>query len=303
VEASLIADGRIGLPTSESDQPSAIPPLSTVSAFHIHTRVSTIAGKSKEPAIAAVIRANDLTRVTKTLKRELLGKLGKGDISYLAYRSKLDPLEREEIEAKQELTSDGTNASDLVLAFGPNDSAWKNGLNMAGYASILGLPWIVLALRDLVRGEWYGLLPVLTSAFDIAARWPLYGFFMGYYYAYLKGRFWFTMVTPAALATGLFQRSSVDAWQGLSFWAFQVFLTSMLLGLLAGDLQTLQRSGYRWRELLEFHNLAALSAWTSALVLALGTTITSVLASGLGTLVSAALQYSGVLPAKLPPRP
>jgi len=263
-------------------------------------------------AIAAVIRLNDMARVTKTLKRELLGKLGKGEITYQTYRSRLDPVELEEAEARRELEAAETPSRDFVLAFGPTDSAWENGLNMAAYGLAFALPWIVLSLRNLApKGQWYGLLPVLDSALNIVARWALYGFFMGYFYAYLKGRtgiqkgFWFTftMVTPAAIATGVFQSATPHAWQGFSFWAIQVLITSMLLGLLAGDLETLHRAGYRWRDVLEVHNLGALSAWASALVLALGTTLTSILATGLGTLVTAALQYTGVLPAKIPPHP
>jgi hypothetical protein len=46
--------------------------------------------------------------------------------------------------------------------------------------------------------------------------------------------------------------------------------------------------------------MGALSAWASTLVLALGTTATTILTSGLGTLVTAALKYSGLIPS--PPK-
>jgi hypothetical protein len=70
----------------------------------------------------------------------------------------------------------------------------------------------------------------------------------------------------------------------------------MLLGVVAGDYEAVRRAGYRWRDLLEVHDVGALSAWASTLIIALGTAITTILTSGLGNLVTAALQYSGLIP-------
>jgi len=201
----------------------------------------------------------------------------------------------------------------LVLAFGPSPSAWGNALIMTGYTLAFALPWIVLSLRGLIpKDRWYGLFPVLLSGLNTVTRWALYGFFFGYFYAYLKGRSglhkalwsWAALVTPALLATVMFESGSRPAWLGLAFWALQLLITFLLLGLVAGDLETLRRAGFRWRHVVEVHNMAALSAWAGALVIAIGTTASTILASGAGTLVTAALRYAGILSTELkPPHP
>jgi hypothetical protein len=131
----------------------------------------------------------------------------------------------------------------------------------------------------------------------------VFAFFFGYFFVWLRGSsgiqkaFWMflAMAVPPAIATGL--SANASSWQGLGFWFLQVLITALLLGLFAGDIETLLRSGHSWRRLIDVHNWGALSAWGSALLVAVGTTISTIVLSSFGSLLAAALQYAGLLPA------
>ena len=98
---------------------------------------------------------------------------------------------------------------------------------------------------------------------------------------------------PARVGRGVRERAVV---QGFMIGSVTCVITAMLLGITAGDFETLRRAGYGWRELIEVHNVGALSAWGSTLILAVGAATTTIVSSGIGELVTAGLHYAGLIP-------
>ena len=64
----------------------------------------------------------------------------------------------------------------------------------------------------------------------------------------------------------------------------------MLLGLFVGDYETLRKAGLGWRHVIDVHNLGALTAWGSSLLLAIGAAATTYLTSKSGALIMQALE-------------
>ena len=167
---------------------------------------------------------------------------------------------------RQKLVIDGSSVEPALFSFGPAHSAWINGRLGAIYSVFFALPWILLSLRDLLKraaDQPYLLLGFLASGLMIAARWTLYGFFFGYFYAYIRGRngfekalaFWFALVLPSVLASLLSSPLSRASLAPPAVRTAQVFLHCVLLGLFAGELQSLWKAGLSWRHCLEFTTL------------------------------------------------
>jgi hypothetical protein len=208
---------------------------------------------------------------------------------------------------QQSLLIDNRPAQPLLFSCGMAGSPWSNGRQGAIYSLCFALPWILLSLRDVLNShetEPYVLLSFLNSAAMIIARWTLYGFFFGYFYAYIRGKngfqkafsLWFVLVLPSVLASLISSSLSLPHLAALVFWTAQVFVQCIILGLFIGELQSLRKAGFGWRQLVEFHNFTSLSAWGSSLVVALGAAITAALSTGLQSLITLGLKYVGVLP-------
>lgn len=259
--------------------------------------------RARAGVVARWIRWNELQRVARSLKKEILSKISKGETPYTDYGKWMDPVELDLAEAAREMADSEAHIKDTVLAYGPTESAWRNAQISSAWGLLFTIPWIVLSLRDVINTRsslGTGWMPTLNSALNITMRWLILVFLFGYFYAYIRGRsgmrkaFWgfIAVVTPSALTTALFSHQ----WGGFFFWAFQVLMTAMLVGLTAGDYETLRRCGCHWRDLISVHNAGALSASASTLVLALGTIATTMAKMDVGALVKAALQYAGVIP-------
>jgi hypothetical protein len=260
------------------------------------------------PALArTALTLRRLERTGAAVRKGLEDKLAKGEIAWSEYQEKLGPVTGAAEAERRNLVIDGSSVEPVLFSFGPAHLAWINGRSGAIYSVFFALPWILLSVRDLLNapaGQSYILLSFLASALMIAARWTLYGFFFGYFYAYIRGRngfqkalaFWFALVLPSVLASLLSSSLSRASLAPLLFWTLQVFLHCVLLGLFAGELESLWRAGLSWRQLLEFHNLTALSAWGSSVLIALGAAVTTALSTGLGSLITEGLKYAGVLP-------
>jgi hypothetical protein len=276
-----------------------------VRPVHPHTAEDLSA---RWPAMARnALNVRRLERTNAAVRKGLEEKLAKGEITWMEYQEKLGPLTRAVEAERRSLLLHGTSVEPVLFSFGPADSAWANGRSAAIYSVFFAVPWILLSLRDLLNapaGQPYVLLSFLASALMIVARWTLYGFFFGYFYPYIRGRngfqkglaFWFTLVLPSALASVFSSSLSPASLAPLVFWMVQVFLHCVLLGLFAGELESLWRAGLSWRQLLEFHHVTTLSAWGSSVLIALGTAVTTALSAGLGSLIAAGLKYVGVLP-------
>jgi len=265
-------------------------------------------GEWKE-LVKSALKLRDAEQLCADLRKGLRDKLTKGEIQWDDYQSRVDSAEARAKVRRDALVRDNCPIDKVLFSFGTIDSAWESGCSAALFSVVFALPWILLSIRDLLKepsGESYLLLYFLGSATMIVARWALYGFFFGYFYAYLRGRngfqkalaLWFTLVTPAVLASVVSSSLDRASLAPLLFWVVQVFLHCMLLGLFVGELQQLWRADLSWRQLLDFHNVTGLSVWGSSFVLALGAAITTAFSSGLGSLIAEGLKYAGVLPSK-----
>jgi hypothetical protein len=256
--------------------------------------------------IDRVIAFNDAERALKTLKKELLTKLGKGEIEPLLYTNKLQQQANTVNALKQELTVHKRFAKHLVLAFGPGDSAWENGKKVALYSLLFSIPWWLLYLRDLVKApatfEGYLILDLLTRIILFVLPWLSYGFIFGYFYPHIRGHngiqkglvLFLTIVVPDLIWTALALPLDQDNWLSFGFWVLQIFVHAMLLGMIAGDFAVMRANGFRWSQLLEFYRLSSLSAWASSVILALAAAAGTLITSGATQIITTAFKYVSV---------
>ncbi len=260
--------------------------------------------------VHSVLALQRAEKLEEDVQNGLKDKLTKAEIEFADYQSRLAAITGDAKRQRDLLTDHGWPVDRLLFSYGTANSAWISGRNAALYSLVFALPWIVLSIRDLLKersGVTYLLLYFLSSTVMIIARWALYGFFFGYFYAYLRGHnglqkalaFWFTLVVPSVLASVLAFSLDKQSLAPLLFWAAEMFLHCMLLGLFIGELQPLWKADLSWRQLLDFHKVTGLSVWGSSFLLALGAAVTTALSSGLGSLINQGLKFVGVLPANL----
>ena len=186
-----------------------------------------------------------------------------------------------------------TRASWLPLAHSASASGWSRPIFM---------PWIVLGIGEILdRPVFAAGYPFWDIAADITflvLQWLAYGFFLGYLFPYLRGRNGlekglglFLAATLPALCLAALVRHGQD-WAPLLFWMLQVFIHCSLLGLVAFDLATVRRSGYRdWRLVFEVLGLPRLGVSVSTLLAAIGTALVTLFSDQAGQLVSLALKF------------
>ena len=261
--------------------------------------------------IDRVIAFNDAEHALHALKKELLAKLGKGDLEPQQYANKLEAQAGALEECRSALVVHKQFAKDQVLALGPGDSAWKNGCRAAIYSLLFSTPWSALYLRDLVRApassESYLFLEIVANVGYFFLAWISYGFIFGYFYPHIRGNngihkalvMFLTIVVPELVWTALALPVDIANWTSFGFWTLQIFAHTMLLGMIAGDLAIMRAHGFNWRQLLDFYKLTALSAWTSSVILAIAAAAGTLIASGVTEILALALRYMGVIPQDL----
>ena len=139
----------------------------------------------------SALNLHRLERTAAIVLKGLEKQLAKGEITWSAYQKRMEPLTRKLNSERQDSLIDGRPPDPLLFSNGATTSAWDNGRTGAIYGLFLALPWILLSLRDVLNshvGESYVLLSFLSSALMIVVRWTLYGFFFGYFYAYIRGK-------------------------------------------------------------------------------------------------------------------
>jgi hypothetical protein len=182
---------------------------------------------------------------------------------------------------------------------------WSHGLQAGLWGLLLGAPLSGLYLWEFGRASVdpseYEMLDLLVAAASwIILQWAIFGFFFGYFYRYLRGHsgipkalslFALVVLPPLPFHAAW---SQPEAWRAYGFFVLQMFVFTMLLGLLAGDYLLLRRVGLGWRQFLELQNLRFVLAWGSSVAVALGGIITTLLTTGVGAVVSAFLEQAGI---------
>lgn len=262
-----------------------------------------ITAQSDVPAtIRDVIRLNEAELALRMMKKDHRAKLATGELAFHEYERHVRGMEALVEELRERLQPVGNTAPAAVLSSGTPMEPWARAAIGAKYGLLFAVPWLALFLRDFHAGfapdrgyEWSA---AIGTALQAMGQWPLLGFFFGYFYPHLRGEtglskglyLFLAVVTPAFAATALAMPTSTPAWTSFSFWALQLFIHCMLLGLFAGDHETLRASGLGWRHLVDVHNLGALAAWGSSLLLAVGVAATTAATTQVGALVMQALQ-------------
>ena len=264
--------------------------------------------------IERVIAFNDAERAFKTLKKELLSKLGKGELEPQQYSDKLSAHSEALKTYREDIMVRDQFAKDYVLALGPGNSAWKSGYTTAWYSLLFSIPWTFFYFRDIVRAEVtsesYVALGIIKDLVIFFLVWVSYGFIFGYFYPYIRGRngiqkgvaLFLTIVVPHLVWTALVRPVDVTNWTSFGFWTLQIFVHTMLLGMITGDLFIMRYQGYRWSHLLDFYRLTSLSAWVSSVILAIAAAAGTLISSGAAEILTSAFKYAGVIPpdVKLP---
>jgi hypothetical protein len=259
--------------------------------------------KQRPQLIDRILEMRAAESAHKEYQKRKRDQLAKGEISFAKYQESLD----DRYEQLKQLRSDsrivGHPARDIALIFGPRETAWDNAVHGLKFSLLFALPWIALALRNLLLGPIpqnpYPLWYLAHNSVTVLLKWGLYGFFFGYFYPYMRGKsglqkgFWmFIAAVLPALPLSVFYNASVGDWQAMLFWILQVFIHCMLLGLVAFDYVTLRQDGYYdWRLLFEVHGLPSVGVSISSILVATGAAITTLLTTQATNLVGLALRF------------
>jgi hypothetical protein len=217
-------------------------------------------------------------------------KLSTGDENFKTVKTSLE----QHLNAIQRLRNASLKGvsktfKNIPLAFGPHKTAWENGIHGAEWSFLFAIPWLITYFISFMQETNFPHSYILTFVIDmlsIFSFWVAIGFFMGYFFPYLRGdtgfqkglRLAMTIILPTLPLHIVFYQS-LASWQGFFLWAFQVFLECALLGLLAFDYVSIRQAGNNWQTLLEIHGLLPLGVWTSGTLALLATAITNLIAS------------------------
>lgn len=258
-----------------------------------------------EERLALLDQIMDLNAIQvayRQFRKHMSEKLSSGEVDFEGYDEQLEKRRTELDTLRDSAKIKNRPIKELALAFGPYPSAWRNGIHGAKYALLFAVPWLVLYLRDFLTSpmpqQTYPIWAFAMAILTIVARWTTYGFFFGYFYPYLRGEnglqkgfgLFLCTVLPALPLMALY-RTTAESWQPGLFWALQVFIHCMLLGLVAFDYSILRQGRYDWQMLFEVHGLTSVGVSVSSILVAIGVAITTLMTSQATNLVTLALKF------------
>lgn len=229
-------------------------------------------------------------------RTQLLGKVAKGEMPFPEYEAQRQELEKVLEEKEAALRSQSRVRPEMILAGGAIGDPWENAVVNARWGGAFGIPWILLSLLGASEYSLPSTLDFLLQMVLVIGIWPMYGFFFGYFYPRIPGwsgfakgwSFALSMAVPVTVVNAI-SLAGADEWRQLGVYALGVLIHSLLLGL-ANDLAMLRRYGFTWRALADLHNLTAVTAWFSTLVIAIATALATVLTSGATDVFKRALE-------------
>jgi hypothetical protein len=259
--------------------------------------------------IQKILDINALEYAYRGLREKGREKLASGELKLENYRKSTQEIFQQLEETRKTAMVENRSAKEVVFAFGPDSTAWDNGIRGAAYGLLPTLPWIVIAIWHLFNQprstELYPFWVILLSVLATVSSWTLIGFLFGYFYPYIRGNnglaksawLFAGVVTPITLVA-MARISSVDEKRALVLLIAQVFIQVVSLGLFVFDYATLRRNGFRgWRLVFEVHDLPMIGFSISSLLIALGVIVTTSVQSGASRLVGLALKL--ILPSML----
>ena len=150
-------------------------------------------------------------------------------------------------------------------------------------------------------------LDLLKNLTDFGLFYLSCGFIFGYFYPQIRGRngiqkgltLFITIVVPPMVWTALARPLDQPNWASFGFWVLQIFVQTMMLGMIAGDLAIMRSYGFRWSHLLEVYRLTSVSAWVSSVILAVAAATGTLITSGATQILTSAFHY--VIPQETKP--
>ncbi|MFD3524720.1 DUF6185 family protein [Streptomyces sp. NPDC058653] len=156
---------------------------------------------------------------------------------------------------------DSVDAIELVLAWGPRDTWWRNACRAAFFAAVVALPATAISFwANHVRGplwgnvsrDQFGAATLVQSVITTELIWAAAGFVLGALWRTLPGR-----RGPAkglglslvyATPVGLYWITSRAVGQPFGTWALDVALTLLILTTtgVAMDIDTFRKEGHHW---------------------------------------------------------
>jgi hypothetical protein len=260
-----------------------------------------------------ILNLNAAESAYREVRSKATAKLSSGDLTIDQYEQQLNQLKLQLDGLREEATIAGRPAKEVALTFGPFQTAWANAMHGLKWSLLFVTPWFVLSLRDYLgvaffQGQEYPFLRMAADLLIFVSKWGVFGFCLGYFYPFLWGEnglkkgFGLFLVTIGATLPlwTIFNATAID-WQASLFYALQVFIQCMMLGLFAFDYYTLRQGRYDWKILFQIHGLTPVSVSISTILAAVGVTITTLLTSQATNLVTLALKYVlPVLPNNIP---
>jgi hypothetical protein len=251
--------------------------------------------------IQKILDLNALEHAYLAFRQKGREKLANGDMTLDTYRKSLQDIWQNLLAARTSAMVDDKTAKEAVFAFGPNPTAWANGVQGARYGLLFALPWILLAMGRVLNqprsAELYPFWIFTQAVLSTVVSWALIGFLFGYFYPFIRGNngliksawIFVAVVTPLAAVAGT-RISSADEKRALILWMAQVLIQVVLVGF-SFDSATLRQSGFKgWRMVFEVHDLPIVSLSLTSLLVAVGAAVMTSLQSGASNLVGLALK-------------
>ena len=262
----------------------------------------------REVALRARLQASRTKSEIKQLRKNSENQ--EADTTPNASRKQADALEAS-LRRRLSRRAGGWPIEQISFSLGPKQSPWENGKAAAIWALVFSIPWNVIYLRNLVTGPFSGwefpFLSALPHLWATILQWVIYGFFLGYFYPLLRGSdgirkglfLALVIIMPQLVWTAFAAPSGYTSWTFEALWCLEVLANLLVVGFLTGDLRTLRsltNMCYGRQELLELHNLGALTVWAGSVVAASGTALVGLFTSRLVGFVSQITGGTGTPP-------
>ena len=251
--------------------------------------------KMQARAVAQTLRAGAGRRLRSSLSKATQDKAAADNLTFAEAQKKILAVELHAIDRKDQLHVNGhiVRVATQQRGFGALTSSrpWQRarwGL-LAGL--VIGSPWVVLGLAGIslpTAQEGYPELSIAAAVAPLILRWTGYGFLFGYFFPLLRGTsglskaLWLFVAAAIAevCATLTSVHATVKQWDKTGLLVIQLFAFAMTLGILA-DRAVLNKYHFPAARLVDLHNLWWLSAWASAVGVAVATGIATVIIVGL----------------------
>ena len=269
--------------------------------------VATLRHTDMRRLIERVIQSAEARTRFAAIRKKLEIKLQAAELAPADYDKQLG-LYQDYLSAHLEAgeAAPGVKARDAVFALG-HDARWTNVKVAVAAGALLAAAPVAVGLYQYLPSNQvrypYPLLAILLFLIEVSVSWLLYAFFLGYYYAHIRGtsglakgvNLWIALMIPFTTYRVLSGQSLTDMWP-FFLWSGQVFLFCTVLGLVAFDYRVLRTNGFRARDLVPVHNFFALSAYGSTVAAALASALVAVLTNRVPDLVKFVLQTFGRAP-------